>query len=290
MGLGYKYSLALFALLCAGFGLVSLYANASILDRPFIRASSLVIVFGGSDFKENGGVGPVAVDFYLLDNVTSGQAGNDLIAADGVTTEFAFPNIFAPTSDGSERTNELLRIENQISGGVLTNVADFNVLDENDSLTEFGLGSLTDIDMATFFRITRFYVASNTAFDIYAQASNLQTTGDFNSLGYQDIRYILFMQTSVGGTNGFGSAAQNPAIGGLGSIGAINDLGDMSAGPTRVFDGGRRTARIRGTILEQAVSFVPIYFIVNGDPGNTYDLSAGIGSIGANITYTIYSP
>jgi len=290
MGLGQKHGIAFSAILCAGFALTSLTSSASILDRPFIRATSMVIVFGGSDFRENGGVGPVVVDFNLLDNVASGQAGDDLIAADGVTIEYTFPNTFTPTSDGSARTNELLRIENQTFGGVLTNVADFNVLDDNDSLTEFGIGNLTDIDMSTFFRITRFYVASNTAFDIYAQSSALQTSGDFNSLGYQDIRYFLFSQTSSGGANGFGSAAQNPAVGGLGSIGAINDLGDMSSGPTKVFDGGRRTARTRGTILEQAVSFIPIYYIQQGDPGNSYDFSAGIGTIGADITYTVYAP
>jgi len=35
---------------------------------------------------------------------------------------------------------------------------------------------------------------------------------------------------------------------------------------------------------------VPIYYIVNGGPGDVYDLSAGIGTIGATITYTVYTP
>ena len=287
MGLGNLKRISLAAgLLCAG---AAFCVQAGVLDRPFFRANAIVIVFGASDFKENGGVGPVVVDFHVLDNAASGAAAPDLIAADGVTVEY-FGGGFNPTSDGTERTNELLRIENQLSGGVLTNVADFNILDENDSLTEFGLGELTDIDMTTYYRITRFFVTSNTAFDIYAQASNLETTGDFTSLGYADINYILFQITSGGGASGFGSAAQNPATGGLGRINAINDLGDISAGPTKVYDGGRRTARVRGTIMEQAVSFVPIYFILEGEPGDAYDLSAGIGTIGAAVTYTIYTP
>ena len=273
-------------LLCAG---AAFAASAGVLDRPFFRANAIVIVFGASDFKENGGVGPVVVDFHLLDNAASGTAAPDIIGADGVTVEY-FGSGYDPTSDGTERTNELLRIENQLSGGVLTNVADFNTLGANDTLTEFGLGSATDLDMSTFYRFTRFFVTSNTSFDIYAQATNLETTGDFTSLGYSDMRYILFTQTAGGGVNGWGSAAQNPAIGGLGRIIAINDLGDMSAGPTKVFDGGQRTARIRGTLMQQAISFVPIYYIVNGDPGNTYDLSAGTGTIGASITYTVYTP
>lgn len=254
---------------------------AATLDRPFFRAASIVIVFGGSDFVENGGVGPVASDFYLLDNTPSGQAGADIIAADGVALDYYGGN--TPISDGTARTNELLRIEGQPNGGVLTNVADFNVLDANDSLTEFGIDDNTDLDMSSYFRISRFYVTSNTAFDIYAHASNLTATNDFTALGYEDFRYILFSQTT-------GSAAQNPAIGGLGRITSVNDLGDISAGPTKVFDGGRRTARARGTIQQQAVSFIPIYYIYKGDPGNAYDLSMGTGTIGADVTYTVYTP
>ncbi|MBL4855280.1 MAG: hypothetical protein JKY25_13730 [Robiginitomaculum sp.] len=258
------------------------FAFGGTLDRPFFRSNAIVIVFGGSDFLENGGVSLVATDFYLLDNIASGQAAPDIIGVDGVTVEF-FGGANTPTSDGTARTNELLRIEGQTSGGVLTNVADFNVLDANDSLTAFGVDNNTDLDMASSFRVSQFYVTANTAFDVFAHASNLTTTNDFTSLGYADIGYFLFSQTT-------GSAAQNPAIGGQGRMTAINDLGDMSSGPTKVFDGGRRTARVPGTILQQAFSFIPIYFISNGDPGNTYDLSAGIGTIGATVTYTIYTP
>jgi len=288
MGLGNLKNRLLITVLM-GAGGAAMLANASVLDRPFLRANAIVIVFGASDFKENGGVGPVVVDFHVLDQAASGAATPDLIGADGVTTEYSGSG-FTATSNGSDRTNELLRIEGQLSGGTLTNLADFNTLGANDSLTEFGLGDATDIDMTTYYRFTRFFVTSNTAFDIYAQASNLETTGDFTSLGYSDMRYILFTQTTGGGANGWGSAAQNPSIGGLGRITAINDLGDISGGPTKVFDGGRRTARTRGTIMEQAISFVPIYYIVNGEPGDVYDLSAGIGTIGASITYTVYTP
>jgi len=257
-------------------------AHSSTLDQPFFRANAVVIVFGGSDFIENGGVGPVASDFYLLDDATPGQIGADIISADGVTLEY-FGAANTPTSDGTAHANEIIRIEGQPYGGVLTNVADFNVLDANDSLTEFGIDINTDIDQASYFRISRFYVTSNSAFDIYAQASNLTATDDFTVLNYSNFRYLFLTQIT-------GSAAQNPATGGLGRITSVNDLGDMSASPTKVFDGGRRTARIRGTIQQQAVSFLPIYFIYEGDPGNAYDLSMGTGTIGATVTYTIYTP
>jgi len=58
-------------------------AFADVLDRPYFKASSLVIVFGADDFAENGGVAPVVFDFVTLENLSSGAEGNDLIAADG---------------------------------------------------------------------------------------------------------------------------------------------------------------------------------------------------------------
>ncbi len=260
--------------------------KASIIDRPFLRASSVVIVFGASDFAENGGVGPVVSDFYLLDNVPSGQAAPDLIAADGVTTIFNTPNTYTPTSDGAGNDSNLLNIEGALSGGVLTNVADFNILDANDSISQFGLGTATDIDLQTFFKVTRFFVASNAVFDIYAHATSLDVSGDFTSMDLSDISYFLFIQTALGGVNGWGSSAQNPGF----SNPAVQDLNDISAGPTQVFNGVRRTARVSGSITQQAVSFVPIYFLPIVETGNRYDLSQGTGSIGATITYTVYTP
>jgi hypothetical protein len=264
-------------------------SRASVIDRPFMRASSVVIVYAATDFEENGGTGPVVVDFTLLDNVASGQEADDIIGVDGVTVVFDNPNSYTPITDGTD-ANEVLLIENQTSGGILSNVAGFNILDENDTLTKFGLDSNTDVDMQSFFRISRFFVASNAAFDIYAHADTLLTSGDFTSMSLADIRYFLFMQPTIGGANGWGSAAQNPSVGGLGSIPAVNDLGDMSGGPTKVFDGGRRTARIPGSITQQAVAFVPVYFLDTVEPGNRYDFSLGTGTIGANVTYTIYTP
>jgi len=38
-------------------------AKASVIDRPYFKASSIVIVFGADDFEENGGVAPIVYDF-----------------------------------------------------------------------------------------------------------------------------------------------------------------------------------------------------------------------------------
>jgi len=73
----------------------------------------------------------------------------------------------------------------------------------------------------------------------------------------------------------------------------LDDLSDLSAGPTKIFDGGRRTARTRGSLLEQAVSFNIRYALsltADASDKNSYDFSMGTGTIGADVTYTIYTP
>ena len=84
-----------------GLAAICTTANASVIDRPYFRAESIVIVFGASDFVENGGIAPVAFDFNLLDTA-SGTAATDLIGVDGVTANFN-TGTYNPSSDGSEQ-------------------------------------------------------------------------------------------------------------------------------------------------------------------------------------------
>ena len=61
----------------------------------------------------------------------------------------------------------------------------------------------------------------------------------------------------------------------------------------KLFDGGRRTARFPGTLLEQAVSFNIRYSLslaADAAQNNDYDLSLGSGTIGAQVSYTVYAP
>lgn len=86
---------------CAGFAAIfAAPAWASALDRPLFRAGAVVIVWGGSGFYEGAWEAPVASDFYLLDNVPSGQQGSDLIAGDVFTVNFPFDPISDGTSGG----------------------------------------------------------------------------------------------------------------------------------------------------------------------------------------------
>jgi hypothetical protein len=281
-----RASLLLLTLSC------SVYSYSSVIDRPFLRATSIVIVLGASDFKENGGQALVATDFLLLDNVAPGQIAPDIIAGDGTTIYgLDYDNTFAglvPLTDGTEITSELLRIRNQTSGGTFTSTGRQFVLDPTDSFTAFGINGATRIEVVRT-KTNGFFIASNVPFDIYAQASNLTTTKDFTSMGFANIEYQLFSFSVANGSNTWSSQAQNPAVGGSGINNAVNDLNDMAAAPVKVFDGGRKTAAGPGTIMEQMYAFNPRYYFTDG-AGNDYDFSYGIGSIGADVTYTVYTP
>lgn len=261
-------------------------AYAGTLDRPFFRAQSVVVVMGGDDFSENGGTALFAVDFNLLTSA-SGTAANDIIGADGVTTNYNTGQ-FNAVSNGADSGFEY-DIINPVSGGVFTSVGPHQTLDANDSYSEFELDDTTDIDLVTGGRSSQFLVASNAAFDIYAQASDLVATGDFSTYDYSNIRYRFRLTVAVAGRHG--ANAQNPSNGGSGIINGINRLSLMSAAPTKVFDGGRRTAASRGSLLEHAVSFRSRYNLRGaGAAVNNYDLSMGAGALGATVTYTIYTP
>lgn len=269
-------------------------ALADAVDKPFFRAASIVIVIGASDFSNNGGQAPVAYDFNLLDEAASGTAAPDIIGADGSTINFNTGQ-FNPSENGTGSGYEF-EIVDPVTGGAFNSTGPHQTLDANDSYTAFGLDEDTDVNVDTGNRASQFLVVSNSAFDIYAQATDLINTGGFASLGYANIGYRLRVRPTGGGGTiwAWGARAQNPSAGGSGIINSVNDLGDMSAAFTKVFDGGRRTAASRGSLLQQAVSFQSRYRIRNSGGVtaglNDYDLSMGTGELGATVTYTIYTP
>lgn len=273
--------------------LTCLPAHASAIDRPYLRAQSVVIVIAATEDESNGGVAPVAVDFNLLTPASSGAAAPDLIADDGFV--FNSNSGFDPGHDFSAGATRLQLFE-RTSGGNFGNPGggDIDYLEESDTLTAFGIDATTDISTRRARHVSRFLVVSNARFDIYASASNLSRTGDFAPLDYENIGMDVRLNRTGGtGPGQWGTRAQNPAIGGTGLINTINDLGDISTGPTKVFDGGRRTARFRGSLLEQSVSFQVRYALSDSaDSGRNhdYDLSMGAGTIGADVTFTVYTP
>ena len=285
---------AVFSALCIGAASLNDSAFASAIDRPFLRANAVVIVFGADDFAENGGQGAIVTDFLFLDT-NSGTAATDIIANDGVTINFNNQQL-NPIQSGAASGIEL-EITDPTFGGVFTSAAPNQTLDANDSFSAFGLDEDTDIDfLNNGNRASRFFVASNTAFDIYGSVSNVQSSGDFTALDLSNIRYRLRVQTrGGGGAFRWGVDAQDPSIGGggivLGGNGPISTLADLDGPPVKVFDGGRKTAARNGTILSQAVSFQSRYNLRQaGGALNGYDLSQGVGSISADVTYTVFTP
>ncbi len=268
--------------------------SASVIDRPFLQTSSVVIVFGGSDFAENGGEAPVVFDFNVLDGATSNEAAPDIIGLNGRTVNFNTGQ-FNPIQSGAESGQEF-EVLDATFGGEFNSVGPHQTLDANDSYNAFGLDDDTDIDLlGNGARASRFFVASNTAFDIFGEAQNLETSGDFEGLDYSNIRFRLRVQTTGGsGVNRWGRSAQDPSLGGSGVvIGQTNafTLEDLASGPVKVFDGGRRTARTRGSIFDHSVSFQSRYNLIGSAiNGSNYDFSQGIGGIGADVVYTIYTP
>ena len=270
-------------------------ALASVIDKPYFKANSIVIVFGADDFEENGGVAPVVYDFYLLNDATPNTEATDLIGVNGRTINYNTGR-YNPIQDGTASGWEF-QINDTTFGGAFNSVGPHQTLDANDSYTAFGLDEDTDIDLlGGGARASRFFVASNAAFDVYGEASNLVTTGDFSSLDYTNIRYRLrYAVTGGGGVNRWGANAQDPAVGGLGVVlgedGPLYTLDDISSGPTKVFDGGRRTAASEGSIMSHAIGFQSRYNLRGAAFGsNNYDFSLGTGSIAADITYTVYTP
>ena len=268
-------------------------ALASIIDRPFFRANALVVVIGSTEDEANGGVAPVVVDFNLLDQSASGSAAVDLIGIDGFV--FNSNSGFDPGHDFSGGATRI-DINDELNGGNFSNPGDGDIdfLEETDSLTAFELDAATDLNVRQARNVSRFLVASNVAFDIFVESTDLTRTGDFTDLDFENIGFrALLNRTGGSGEGRWGENAQNPAIGGEGIDETLNDLGDFSEGPVKLFDGGRRTARFPGTLLEQAVSFNIRYSLslaADAAQNNDYDLSLGSGTIGAQVSYTVYAP
>jgi hypothetical protein len=248
----------------------------------------VVIVWGADDWQENSGNAPIVSDFVLM-NSGSANPGNDIIAGDVYTV---IKNSLLPSRGTANNAGNELYISRKAPSGSEF-MADNNsngLLDAGDAFNAFELRNITDVVMRRNTMNHSFYVASNVAFDIYAQADNLQTSGDFTALGLENIRWQMTIR--INGNDGleYGSRAQDPSTGGAGVVGFNNYLDSMVT-PTKVFDGGQRTARLSGSIAQQSVRFSAEYELRrNGASTNGYDLSMGKGHIETDVTYTIYVP
>lgn len=272
-------------------------AYASVIDRPFFQVLGVVVVWGGTDFDENAGTAPVVSDFVLL-TPASGSAGADLIGGTANDVFSVVTGSLDPISD-SGTANDGTAVFDPITGatsGFSDSGTDAGVLDAGDTLNAFGITAATDVSGGLVgSHSSSFYVASNAAFDIYAeaQAANVVATGDFDTAGMGAANIGLTMDLDVSGDDGlaFGGAAQDPTGTGAG-FSTVASLAALAT-PTKVFDGGQRTAASVGNLAAQSVRFNSVYTL-DADTGTAgvqgYDLSMGVGTLQADVTYTVYVP
>ena len=285
-------------LLLAG-GLASLMAStayASVIDRPFFRVLGVVVVWGGDNFADAGGTAPVVSDFVLL-TPASGSAGVDLIGGDvySVVTGTLDPIRSDASSDPAI---------DPITGTGAGAYSDDNangILDAGDSMTAFGLDGTSTLNVNSDMdpHLSSFYVASNAAFDIYAQATNFSATQDFGTTGLnlttENVAYDLAVSTTSSGGDpaNFAASANAPAT--VGTVEAtVTSLNDIDDGiDVKVFDGLERTAASNGSIIQQSVRFDATYsldFDLTTDGIQGYDMASGVGTVSADVTYTVYVP
>jgi len=230
---------------------------------------------------------PVVSDFVLLTN-TSGTAGADLIAGNGGAV---LTGTLDAIQDGVVNFDGLPAAGNPVTGGVDNGTftdggAQAGVLDAGDTLTAFGIDANSDVTLSVVAHNSSFYVASNAAFDIFAQSSAFVATDDFTALDMTNISFSMALDVSGDDGLAYGSNAQNPGT----FPGTVTNFDEMS-GPTRtrVFEGTQRTASAVGGIASQSVRFDNTYTLDDGS-GGSYDLSMGVGTVQADVTYTIYVP
>lgn len=263
-------------------------AEATVNDVAVFRALPMVIVWGADAFAENAPTGnPVASDFLLLGGV-SGTAGSDIIAGN------VFPVITGSLNPASNlsvtTTGTLISIISPAAapagGGVLTDNPTIGALNAADSLTAFGVQASTAVGLNATGLKRSFYVASNAAFDIYAQAGAAAGTGDWAAYTPSAIQISTLGITTTGTDGGltYGASAQSPTLGGTGFVATPLGLNTLAA-VTKIYGGGRRTALAAGNLAAQSVRFDVTYNLTAA-----YGFHLGQGSISVPVTYTIYNP
>lgn len=269
-------------------------AYASVIDRPFFQVLGVVVVWGGTDFDENAGAAPVVSDFVLL-TPASGTAGADLISGDVYSVVTGSLDPISDSGTAVDGTAVFDPVTGETSGGTFTDNGTAGVLDAADTLTAFGIDASTDVEAGLVgSHNSSFYVASNAAFDIFAESSNVVATGDFLTDGLDESNIGFSMAVTTSGDDGlaFGAAAQDPSTGGTGVVAAVTSLADIST-QSKVFDGGRKTAASVGALAAQSVRFDSVYAL-DSDTGTAgvqgYDLSMGVGTLQADVTYTVFVP
>lgn len=263
-------------------------ASAQSMDVPAFRVRGLVVVWAA----DSAGTVPVVSDF-IIDSAI-GRADTDLISGDVHTV---VTGTLTPAFDSASSTDvasRVITIEQALSGGGSTDSNGNGQTDAGDSFAPFRIRQATNPGLAASASRSSFYVASNTPFNIDGQATGTPGRSDVDFVLSRIGWNMRVTATGNDGGIGFGAAAQLPHS--SGPAGGVATFTNLLAIKTRqtVFTGNRRTARVRGNLLDQSVRFDVSYLL--GDwPG--YDLSVrppglseGVYEVQATVVYTVWVP
>ena len=274
-----------FCLLATTAFLITASAAGDVVDNPRFEIDNLVIVWSADDT----GSAPVVADFIISNSST---ASTDLIDEDAFTVVTGTLD----STNGNIGTGGFpLDFTGSSSGDFNTDTDGDGTLDADDVLSPFVLDA--DFSVVASAPSSSFYVASNTAFSITAEVTEVNAdpvfTGFSNAfLGFVD---VLMEVAPVGAarTDGgfsYGSSAQTPHSDGEDAgFSTPVDLLDLLNTPTTVFTGNQRTAASPGSIADHSVRFDVSYPLV-GATVTGYDLSLGVVNFGVIVEYTVFVP
>ena len=261
----------------------NLGASAQTSNVQRFEVFGLVIVWAA----DANGNAPIASDFVIDSGTGSTAAGSgdlDLINTDVFTVVTGSLEAAADSETGPAPFR--LRLLGDGTDRFDIGGTGNQVLDASDTFNAFQLGPDTFPNSRRSFVSSSFYVASNTAFSIDAQASPSAGTDQDD---FERIQVRLRVAESGNDGLAFGSAAQFPHTGDSNTAGSAvpnnSPLSDFQT-PQRIFEGNRRTARLPGSIVEQSVRFDARYRYNSG----AYELSQGVIDTAADVVYTVYIP
>ncbi|MCB1754887.1 MAG: hypothetical protein KDJ38_05170 [Gammaproteobacteria bacterium] len=239
-------------------------SQAAVVDHPVFSVGGVVVVWGGN------GAGNASVNDFIVSTPTGTV---DLIAGD------VQPVITGTLNNVSEVSSML-----EVSGQTLNDEGVSGVLDAGDSFTAFAPSETINTTVDTI--QSSFYVASNTGFEIRAQATLDSGNSDAGASLSDIYRTMIISKSGTDGGINYGVSAQYPhsgdsPISGVVNNGFLNNLATQRP----VFQGDRATALISGNIASQSVRFTNTYEL----PSNV-GFEAGAKQIAANVVYTIAIP
>jgi len=160
-------------------------------------------------------------------------------------------------------------------------------LDAGDSFGGvFTMGSLTDIILdgpGKAYSHSFLITSRNTKFSLRALASIASSSNDFtNTVSLNDIKIDAAL-TRRGNDAGFrfGRRATNARVS---VVNSVNDLGDLQATPTKMFNFDRFNGvrRRNGNLNEQTIRLDFLYTMPD------YDMSMGVGDLNIDMVFDLY--